>query len=131
MQLVRGLHEHRPCIQKQAFSQARQRLHHTAFREAHADSLRVVYTTAPKSGLWKGYRLIGADGSTLRLPESEELASEFRRWETKADVAPSPPMARISEYTDMTTKLVLSGRIAPVALQRRNWQKSNLKRSLL
>jgi hypothetical protein len=114
-------------VSKQAFSQARQRLHHTAFREAHADGLRVVYTTAPKSGLWKGYRLIGADGSTLRLPESEELAREFGRWKTKADVAPSPPMARISEYTDMTTKLVLSGRIAPCSTSEEELAKEQLK----
>lgn len=100
-------------VSKQAFSQARSRLRHTAFQETHADGLRVIYSLDPKEGLWKGYRLIGADGSTLRLPESEELAEEFGRWKTRAGVAISPPMARISEYTDMTTKLVLSGRIAP------------------
>lgn len=100
-------------VSKQAFSQARHRLRHTAFQETHADGLRVIYSLAPKEGLWKGYRLIGADGSTLRLPESEELAQEFGRWKTRENVAESPPMARISEYTDMTTKLILSGRIAP------------------
>jgi hypothetical protein len=100
-------------VSKQAFSQARQKMRHTAFQEMHAHGLHVIYTMAPEDGLWKGYRVIAADGSTLRLPESEELAREFGRWETRADVVPSPPMARISEYTDMTTKLVLSGRIAP------------------
>ncbi len=84
-------------VSKQAFSQARQKLRHTAFQEMHADGLRVIYTMAPKDGLWKDYRLIAADGSTLRLPESEELAQEFGRWESKTNVAPSPPMARISE----------------------------------
>jgi len=100
-------------VSKQAFSQARQKLRHTAFQEMHAHGLHTIYTMAPKDGLWKSYRVIAADGSTLRLPESEELVREFGRWETRAGVAPSPPMARISEYTDMTTKLVLSGRIAP------------------
>jgi len=41
-------------VSKQAFSQARQRLSHTAFQEAHADGLRVIYSKAPKDGLWKG-----------------------------------------------------------------------------
>jgi hypothetical protein len=98
---------------KQAFSQARHRLSYTAFKAFHADGIRVNYSMAPKEGLWKGYRLIGCDGSTLRLPESEELAKEFGRWKTRENVAESHPMARISEYTDMTTKLILSGRIAP------------------
>ena len=111
---------------KQAFSQARQRISHTAFQEMHADSLRVIYSTDPKDGLWKGYRLIAADGSTLRLPESKELAEEFGRWETREDVAISPPMARISEYTDMTTKLVLSGRIAPCKISEEELAKEQL-----
>lgn len=88
-------------VSKQAFSQARQKMRHTAFQEMHAHGLHPIYTMAPKDGLWKEYRVIAADGSTLRLPESEELAREFGRWETRADLAPSPPMARISEYTDM------------------------------
>lgn len=100
-------------VSKQAFSQARNRLSYTAFEAMHADGIRVNYSMAPKEGLWKGYRIIGCDGSTLRLPESKELAKEFGRWKTREGVTESPPIARISEYTDMTTKLVLSGRIAP------------------
>lgn len=100
-------------VSKQAFSQARQRIHFTAFQAMHADGIRVYYSLGPKDGLWKGYRIIGCDGSTVRLPESEEIVTEFGRWKTKESQENSPPMARISEYTDMTTKLVLSGRIAP------------------
>lgn len=100
-------------VSKQAFSQARHRLSYTAFKAMHADGIRVNYSMAPKGGLWKGYRIIGCDGSTLKLPESEELAKEFGRWGTREGVAESPPIARIAEYTDMTTKLVLSGRIVP------------------
>jgi len=116
---------------KQAFSQARQKISYTAFQEMHADGLRVIYSTDPKDGLWKGYRLIAADGSTLRLPESEELAKEFGRWGTREDVAMSPPMARISEYTDMTTKLVLSGRIAPCKISEEELAKEQLSEVVL
>lgn len=100
-------------VSKQAFSQARNRLSYTAFEAMHADGIRVNYSMAPKGGLWKEYRLIACDGSTLRLPESEELAKEFGRWKTREGITESPPIARISEYTDMTTKLVLNGKIAP------------------
>ncbi|NDA63843.1 MAG: IS4 family transposase, partial [Chitinophagia bacterium] len=71
--------------------------------------------------------LIGADGSTLRLPESNELSKEFGRWKTIEDADESPPMARISEYNDMTTKLVLSGRIAPCSTSEEELAKEQLK----
>jgi hypothetical protein len=98
---------------KQAFSKARQKISPECFCEMHSHCLDVHYTAAPKDGLWKEYRLIGCDGSTIRLPESEELAKKFGRGPSKAKSADAPPMARISEFTDMTMKLTLSGRIAP------------------
>lgn len=98
---------------KQAFSKARQKISSECFKEFHEDGLRVNYTEAPKKGLWNGYRLIACDGSTLRLPESEELEEKFGRWPTREGISKSPPIARISEFTDMATKLVLSGRIEP------------------
>lgn len=100
---------------KQAFSQARQKISPECFQELHADGLKVNYTLAPTGGLWCGFRMIAADGSTLRLPESEDSAKEFGRCPTREGVSQSPPMARISEFTDMTTKLVISGRIASYA----------------
>lgn len=99
-------------VSKQAFSQARQRIQFSAFQAMHADGIRVNYTLGPKDGLWKGYRIISCDGATLRLPKSKELVKEFGRWKTREGQEKSPPLARISEYTDMTTKLVLSGKIA-------------------
>jgi hypothetical protein len=98
---------------KQAFSIARQKISPECFQAFHADGIRVNYTMAPKKGLWKGYRIIACDGSTLRLPDSEELGDFFGRWSGQEGHKPSAPMARISEFTDMATKLVLSGRIAP------------------
>jgi hypothetical protein len=98
---------------KQAFSLARQQISPECFQALHADGLETNYTLNPQKGLWFGFRIIAADGSTLRLPESEDLAEEFGRWPTREGINISPPIARISEFTDMTTKLVLSGRIAP------------------
>lgn len=113
---------------KQAFSAARQKISPACFQELHADGLRVNYTLAGKNGLWKGYRLIAADGSTLRLPEYPELADKFGRCTKREgdDSRESPPMARISEYTDITNKLVLSGRIAPYATSEESLAKEQL-----
>lgn len=97
---------------KQAFSLARQQISPECFQALHADGLEANYTLNPQKGLWSDFRIVAADGSTLRLPESEELAREFGRWPTREGVNISPPIARISEFTDISTKLVLSGRIA-------------------
>jgi hypothetical protein len=98
---------------KQAFSQARQKISPECFQELYENGLAVNYTLSPKKGLWKEFRLIGCDGSTLRLPDSADLDKAFGRWPTQESQNTSLPMARISEFTDMTTKLILSGRIAP------------------
>lgn len=107
---VGGLMEIEPTS-KQAFSQARSKIQPEAFQELHEDGIRVFYTNVGKRGLWKEYRAIACDGSTLRLPNSEDLAAEFGRYPNKE--GNGPVMVRLSEYTDITTKLVLSGRIAP------------------
>lgn len=112
---------------KQAFSKARQKLSPECFQELHANGLETHYSLAPKEGLWLGYRVIGADGSTLRLPESDALANEFGRWPSREGVNKSPPIARISEFVDMATKLVISGRIAPCRISEDELAKEQLQ----
>ncbi len=98
---------------KQAFSQARAKILPSGFQEMHEDGLRVHYTEAPKGGLWRGFRVIGCDGSTLRLPNSKELEAKFGLYPGKEEGVKYPVMARISEFIDMSTKLCLSGCISP------------------
>ncbi len=98
---------------KQALSQARMKLSHTAFQEMNDAGLHAHYTTDPNGGLWRGFRLIAADGSTGRLPRSEELVNEFGLYPGKEENVKYPVMGRISEFTDVTTKLVLSGYLGP------------------
>lgn len=96
---------------KQAFSQARSKIQPEAFQEMHESGIKTHYTEAPTGGLWRGYRLIACDGSTLRLPKSDELEAAFGLYPGKEENVKYPVMARISEFSDMTTKLVLSGQI--------------------
>ena len=100
---------------KQAFSQARAKIDAEAFQEMHESTIRTHYTTAPAEGLWRGYRLIACDGSTGRLPRSNELEAEYGLYPGKEEGVKYPVMARISEFTDMTNKLVLSGCICSYA----------------
>lgn len=101
---------------KQAFSQARAKIVPEAFQEMHEEGLKAHYIEAPNEGLWRGHRLIGCDGSTGRLPKSEELEAAFGLYPGKEESVNYPVMARISEFTDMATKLVLSGWIGPYAI---------------
>ena len=56
---------------KQAFSQARSNLSYSCFQELNDLALQTFYQE-DKAGIWKGRRIIAADGSTLRLPESSD-----------------------------------------------------------
>ena len=55
---------------KQAFSLSRQQISPECFQALHADGLEANYTLGPQKGLWRGFRIIAADGSTIKLPES-------------------------------------------------------------
>lgn len=96
---------------KQAFSTARYNIRHTGFRELLEDSLETAYE-APLYGTWKGYRVIAADGSSLRLPESEEMVKEFGRYKPNGTDGTMPPIGRVSLFVDLFTSMVCSARLA-------------------
>ncbi len=56
---------------------------------------------------WRGYRLIAADGSGIRLPSSEEIVSEFGRFK------PNGTTGTIGNlFVDLCTSLICSARLA-------------------
>ncbi len=61
---------------------------------------------------WRGYRLIAADGSGMRLPSSEEIVSEFGRFKPNGTTGTMPPLARVSLFVDLCTSLICSARLA-------------------
>ena len=63
-------------ITKSAYSQARQKLRHTAFVEL--DSLLTTsYYSLGGIRTWHNYRLLGIDGSRIILPNSKEILDRF------------------------------------------------------
>ncbi len=66
----------------------------------------------PTYGTWRGYRLIAADGSSLRLPDSKEIVSKFGRFKPNGTDGIMPPLARISLFVDLCTSMICSARIA-------------------
>ncbi len=102
---------------KQAFSQARSNLSYSCFQELNDLALQTFYQE-DKAGIWKGRRIIAADGSTLRLPESSDTLAHFGRFNCGKNVQEDacPVMGRISEFTDVMSGLIISAALLPISV---------------
>ena len=60
-----------------AYTQARKKLRHTAFKELSDDIVAIQYEDPTGNKLWKNFRLLGVDGSRIILPSSTEIVEEF------------------------------------------------------
>jgi len=97
-------------VSKQAFSQARQKLSEKTFillderlvEEFYTDN---TYTT------WNGYRLVGIDGSTAQLPDSDEIREGFGSVSNQYGAV--MPMAKISVAYDVENDFGIDAIIAP------------------
>ena len=94
-------------VSKQAFSKARYKVDVAAFQELHQQVL-CEYYQGNNQYLWKGYRVFAGDGSLFRVPEKEQIAEFFGRWEDD-----KAPLARAFEYVEVTTDTIVSATIAP------------------
>jgi hypothetical protein len=61
---------------------------------------------------WKGYRLVGIDGSTMQLPTNKELIEDFGIFETRTENYRKVVLSRISQAYDVLNGLTLDAKIA-------------------
>lgn len=95
---------------KQAFSEARKKLKHTAFIALNDQFVKDYYTEHSLIKLWRGqYLLLACDGSLVQLPESEELAKEFGRW--KNQTPKGMVMGRASLIYDVLNRVTLEAKL--------------------
>ena len=114
-------------VSKPAFSKARYNLSYTAFKALNDRLLQDAYKDNTE-GLWKGYRLFGVDGSTLRLPDSIENEESFGRHNSGGyNKRKDPIIARISEVVDLTTSIVVSAAIGPMCEGERMLAKNQIE----
>lgn len=102
-----------------AVTHARAKLKHTAFVELNNDVVvPAIYGEEPLKQIqrWRGHRLLGIDGSTLRLPNHPELFEQF----TPVPINSEPniatkryPQARISVLYDLLNGVGLDGQLRP------------------
>lgn len=95
---------------KQAFSKARYKISHTGFKELANFGVNNFYRDS-SYGTWKGYRVIAVDGSSLRLPNSEEIIDKFGLFKPNGSSDKMPPIARISAFIDLCTSFIINARI--------------------
>jgi len=104
-------------VSKQAFSQARQKLGEQTFILLDERLVDEFYTDNTYS-TWNGYRLVGIDGSTAQLPDSEEIREEFGVVSNQYGAV--MPMARISVAYDVENDLGIDAIMAPYRREERD-----------
>ena len=103
------------------WTQARAKLAHTAFIELNQEVLLPCFYAPEQAAhrrLWRGHRLLGCDGSLLRLPSHPEVFEVFgsvtvanHLGDTGTRYAP----ARLSVLYDLLNHLGLDARLTPVS----------------
>lgn len=102
-----------------AWTHARAKLKHTAFIELNrACVLPAIYAPTRRGEIqrWRGHRLLGLDGSLVRLPNSAELCAQFTPVDVTNDggqVGIRYAEARMSVVYDLLNRVGLDGRLEP------------------
>src|SRR5947209_14391994 len=100
-----------------AWTHARAKLKHTAFMELNAQTvLPWIYDAerSQKIKRWCGHRLLGVDSSLVRLPDSEELRSQFSLVQVTNHLGTTGTRyaeARMSVLYDLLNRVGLDGRL--------------------
>ena len=97
-------------VSKAALSKARMKLKFEAFVELNLQ-LITYFEKHFRPRLWFGFRLLAIDGSTTKLPITDDVARHFGVWKVRQG-APSP-MARVSLFFDVLNKMTVDALIKP------------------
>lgn len=97
-------------VSKAAFSKARKKLKHGAFRELSDIVVAEFYKSCPNKKDWRGYRVIAVDGTKAELPNSSEIASHFGVHSVRSD-GKTISVASICELYDPVNNLCLAGAV--------------------
>ena len=108
-----------PTVSSSALTQARGKLRHTAFIELNQEVLLpAVYASehGREVQYWRGHRLLGVDGSTVRLPNHWQVVREFGSCSvsnTQGDTGQVFTMARLSILYDLLNDMGLDAKMCP------------------
>jgi len=97
-------------VTKSAFSQARSKLKPDAFIELSHSSVDFFYDNSPYL-LWDKHRLLACDGSTIRLPDSQDIREKFTPTGFGPNADAESSLATISLIYDPLNLVTLNAKI--------------------
>lgn len=109
-------------VEQQSFSEARQKIKHEAFKECF-ELMVSIGLSDEQPELYKGFRLLAVDGSSMQLKKSAELERCF----ASSTPTEGQVYARISMAYDILNDLILSADLAPYATGERELASKELK----
>lgn len=99
----------RTCT-KQAFSQARKKLKHTAFVKLNELYISSFYQSELYKPYKDKYRLLAVDGSLCQLPSTDQIVTHFGMW--KNNTQQGMPMGRASLIYDVHNRVAVNARLS-------------------
>ena len=97
-------------VTKGAFSLARKKLSHEAFIELDTDQIDYFYQNVDHKR-WYGFRLLGIDGSTARLPYSAEIVVKYGIHDTSETGIPIT-YGRLSQAYDLLNNITVDAQLS-------------------
>ena len=97
-------------VTKSAFSQARSKLKYQAFIELSNSAVDYFYSSATYL-LWDKHRILACDGSTIMLPSSVDIGTEFEPTGFGPGAAAQRSVAKISLVYDVLNLVTLNAKI--------------------
>ena len=103
-------------VTKGALTQARAKLNPYAFQRLSEVAVSYFYMHSKYVG-WRGLRVLGVDGSRLKLPKSKDIAKEFGEYKVGRNASYDVSMATVSMVYDVLNHITIDAKIGP-------WSKS-------
>lgn len=114
-------------VTKVAFCKARLKVNHEAFIELNSHLVEFFYSDF-KTKKWHGLNLLAIDGSTARLPKTQNIIEHFGVLEARE--GEEYTMARTSQLFDVLNKISIDAIISPSDIGERELLKQHLLKLL-
>lgn len=101
-----------PLVTSSAFSQARGHLSHQAFIELNQEAIVQVCYSDGEYERYKGFRVLGIDGSKIYLPAEEKIIAEFGGTPKNQHSAEIQPFALASVMYDVLNHIAIDSQLA-------------------
>jgi hypothetical protein len=102
-----------PLVTSSAFSQARAHLSHQAFIELNQEAIVKVSYSDGEYERYKGFRVLGIDGSKIYLPAEEKIIAEFGGTVQNQHSADIQPFGLASVMYDVLNRIAIDSQLAP------------------